>query len=82
MNSEGRIPPLKLLAEQVARVLPAAWRFPICGVSASVAGLDAVQPVSFAKYNAPDPRFLQPIAIQSLQSPWSFFAVTVQSFQE
>ena len=62
MNSEGRIPPLKLLAEQVARVLPAAWRFPICGVSASVAGLDAVQPVSFAKYNAPDPRFLQPIA--------------------
>ena len=62
MTPEGRIPPLKLLAAQAARVLPAAWRFPICGVSASVAGLDATQPVPFADYNAPDPRFLQPIA--------------------
>ena len=61
-NEEGRIPPLKLLAAQFARVLPARWRFPVCGVSASVAGIDAAQPVPFADYNAPDPRFLQPMA--------------------
>jgi len=62
MNPEGRIPPLKRLAAQAARALPAAWRFPICGVSASVAGLDAAQPVPFSAYGTPHARFLQPIA--------------------
>jgi hypothetical protein len=57
-----RIPPLKLLAGQIARAVPASWRFPIFGVSASVAGSEATQPVSFAACGTPDERFLQPAA--------------------
>jgi len=55
-----RIPPLKLLAAQIARVAPAAMRFPVFGVSASVVGSEATQAVPFAAYDAPDARFLQP----------------------
>jgi hypothetical protein len=57
-----RIPPLKLLAARVARAAPAAWRFPVFGVSASVVGSEATQPVPFADYGTPDVRFLQPVA--------------------
>jgi hypothetical protein len=60
--SEPRIPPLKRLAAQVARAAPASWRFPVFGVSASVSGREAVQPVAATVYGAPDARFLQPVA--------------------
>jgi len=55
-----RIPPLKRFAAQVARVAPVSVRFPVFGVSASVVGSEATQPVPFAAYNAPDARLLQP----------------------
>lgn len=59
---EGRIPPLKRLAAQIARVLPLSWRFPIFGVSASVCGREATQPLPPAAFAAPDPRYLSPVA--------------------
>jgi hypothetical protein len=59
---EGRIPPLKKLAAQIATILPPSWRFPICGVSASVCGREATQPLPLAAFVSPNPRFLQPIA--------------------
>jgi hypothetical protein len=62
MNSEGRIPPLKLLAAQAARIAPAAWRFPVFGVAASVVGSEATGPVPFAKFGTPDERLLQPVS--------------------
>ncbi len=62
MTDEGRIPPLKKLAAQLAKILPSAWRFPVCGVSASVCGPEATQPLSSAAYGAPDVRFLAPTA--------------------
>jgi hypothetical protein len=63
MNTgEGRIAPLKKLAAQVARVLPPSWRFPICGVSASICGREATRPLPPAAFGAPDLRFLQPVA--------------------
>jgi glycosyl transferase family 61 len=59
---EGRIPPLKKLAAQIATILPPSWRFPICGVSASVCGREATRPLPPAAFVSPDPRFLQPVA--------------------
>ena len=59
---EGRIPPLKRLAGQMAKALPPSWRFPICGVSASVCGREATQPLPSTAFPSPDPRFLQPVA--------------------
>jgi hypothetical protein len=61
-GDEGRIPPLKKLAAQVARALPSSWRFPICGVSASVCGLESTRPVATSAFAPPDARFLQPMA--------------------
>ncbi len=61
-GDEGRIPPLKKLAAQLARVLPSSWRFPICGVSASVCGLEATRPVATSAFAPPDARFLQAMA--------------------
>jgi hypothetical protein len=60
--SETRVPPLKRLAAQVARAAPASWRFPIFGVSASVSGSEAAQPVAATVYGTPDARLLQPVA--------------------
>jgi len=63
MNQEEvRIPPLKRLAAQLAGILPPAWRFPICGVSASVCGQEAAQPLPPGAFASPDPRFLKPVA--------------------
>lgn len=62
MNEEGRIPPLKKLAALVAKILPAPWRFPVCGVAASVCGPEATRPVSPAAFAKPDTRFLAPVA--------------------
>jgi hypothetical protein len=62
MNEEGRIPPLKKLAAQIAKALPPAWRFPVCGVAASIIGREATQPLSPTDFASPDPRFLQPVA--------------------
>jgi hypothetical protein len=62
MNEEGRIPPLKRLAAQLAKALPPSWRFPVCGVSASVCGREAAQPLPATAFHSPDPRFLQPTA--------------------
>jgi capsular polysaccharide biosynthesis protein len=59
---EGRIPPLKRLAAQIAKILPSAWRFPICGVSASVCGREATRPLPPSAFALPDPLFLQPVA--------------------
>jgi hypothetical protein len=61
-QEEGRIPPLKRLAAQIAKVLPPSWRFPVCGVSASVCGREAAQPLPPSAFAAPDLRFLQPVA--------------------
>jgi hypothetical protein len=61
-QEEGRIPPLKRLAAQIAKALPSAWRFPICGVSASVCGREATQPLPPTAFPHPNPRFLQPVA--------------------
>ncbi len=61
-QEEGRIPPLKKVAARLAQILPASWRFPVCGVSASVCGGEATLPVLSATFNAPDTRFLQPVA--------------------
>jgi hypothetical protein len=59
---ERRIPPLKRLAAQIATILPPSWRFPICGVSASVCGREATRPLPPTAFASPDPRFLQPVA--------------------
>jgi capsular polysaccharide biosynthesis protein len=59
---EGRISPLKRLAAQLAKALPSAWRFPICGVAASVSGREATQPFPPSAFARPDPRCLQPVA--------------------
>jgi hypothetical protein len=59
---EGRIPPLKRLAAQIAKVLPPSWRFPICGVSASVCGREATRPLPPSAFQFSDLRFLQPVA--------------------
>jgi len=59
---EVRIPPLKRLAAQMATALPPAWRFPVCGVSASVCGLERTQPPASTAFPSPDPRYLQPVA--------------------
>ncbi|MCE0523771.1 MAG: glycosyltransferase family 61 protein [Methylacidiphilales bacterium] len=61
-QEEGRIPPLKRLAAQIARVLPPSWRFPVCGVSASVCGPEATQPLPPEAFVSPDPRFLKPVS--------------------
>jgi len=62
MNEEGRISPLKKLAAQLAKVLPPSWRFPVCGVSASVCGREATQPLPPSAFGSPDVRFIQPVA--------------------
>jgi hypothetical protein len=63
LNSpEGRIPPLKKLAAQMARALPSRWRFPVCGVSASVCGLEATQKFPSGAVASADPRFIKPVA--------------------
>jgi len=62
MNEEGRISPLKKLAAQLAKVLPPSWRFPVCGVSASVCGREATQPLPPSAFGSPDQRFIQPVA--------------------
>ncbi len=59
---EGRIPPLKRLAANMAKLLPPSWRFPICGVSASVCGREATQPLSPSAFGSPDARFVTPVA--------------------
>jgi hypothetical protein len=59
---EGRIPPLKKLAAQIAKLLPPSWRFPICGVSASVSGREATRPIDPATFPLPDTNFLRPVA--------------------
>jgi len=61
-QQEGRIPPLKRLAAQIAKILPLSWRFPVCGVSASVCGREATRPLSPADFPSPDDHFLQPVA--------------------
>jgi capsular polysaccharide biosynthesis protein len=61
-QEEGRIPPLKRLAAKMAKALPPSWRFPICGVSASVCGREATQPLPPTDFPHPNPRFLQPVA--------------------
>lgn len=58
---EGRIPPLKILAAQIAKFLPSSWRFPICGVSASVCGGEATRPLLPTDFPSPDDHFLQPV---------------------
>ena len=62
MNAtEDRIPPLKRFAAKIAAILPPAWRFPVCGLSASVCGLEAARPfVSTAEKG--DLRFFEPLA--------------------
>jgi len=63
MNTpEHRIPPLKKLAAQMSRALPSSWRFPICGVSASVCGREVTESLPPSAFGNPDPRFLQPVA--------------------
>jgi len=61
-QEEGRIPPLKRLAAQLAKALPPSWRFPVCGVSASLCGWEATQPLPPAAFSSPDPRFLPAVA--------------------
>ena len=61
-QQEGRIPPLKRLAAKMAKLLPPSWRFPICGVSASVCGRETTQPLSSTALDSPDSRFVQPVA--------------------
>jgi hypothetical protein len=58
---EDRIPPFKRLAAAVARTLPPAWRFPICGLSGPVCGLEATQPLEETGTEA-DPALLQAMA--------------------
>jgi hypothetical protein len=60
-QEEGRIPPLKRLAAQIAKVLPSSWRFPVCGVSAAVCGGEAAQPLPPAAFGPSDTRFLRPV---------------------
>ena len=57
-----RISPLKKLAAQLATALPAKWRFPVCGVAASVCGREETQPLATSDFAQPDARFLQPCA--------------------
>jgi len=57
--SEGRIPPLKRAAAVLARLLPPSWRFPVCGLSASVVGLEATRPLALGKEASPDETLLR-----------------------
>jgi hypothetical protein len=59
---EGRIPPLKRGAAALAKILPASWRFPVCGLSASTCGLEATQPLRLAADVSPDPALLEVMA--------------------
>ena len=57
-----RLPPFKRLAAAIAKALPPAWRFPVCGLSASVCGLEATEPFHPDPASSPDAALLQSMA--------------------
>jgi len=59
-NPEEKIPRRKKFVALIAKALPPSWRFPVCGLSASVCGLEATEPVRVA--GNPDPVLLRSMA--------------------
>lgn len=59
---DDRIPPFKRAAAVLAKALPASWRFPVCGLSASVCGLEVTRPVRVPENAEPDPDLLRAMA--------------------
>ena len=60
--ADDRIPPFKRLAAALAKILPPSWRFPVCGLSGSVCGLEATQPLEPGAETAGDPALLAALA--------------------
>jgi hypothetical protein len=59
-NPEEKIPARKKLVAFLAKALPPSWRFPVCGLSASVCGLEAAQPLRVTLN--PDPILVRAMA--------------------